>query len=174
MYGIGVPPFVIKAVAALLLLLSIFAAGWYIHHSGYQKGHKVAEDVGRAEMANYKEAQRKIIDKIVIEIRRQEEELAASILQGQTEKEVEIKAINDNHQRIVDGLRNRPTRRDRQPAKDPDPAAPTAQCTRADSTGSGLSKEDGEFLVGEAAGADTLRRALQQCRKAYQALVDQK
>lgn len=74
------------------------------------------------------------------------------------EKVNEIRSINDRHRAQLDGLRLRASR----PGV---PTAATPECPREGSSGAELSREDAQFLAGEAANAAILSAALKACQK---------
>jgi hypothetical protein len=76
------------------------------------------------------------------------------------EKDAQIANLNSRLGTALDGLRQRPQR-------SPSPEGSPASCNCQGATGASLSREDGEFLVREAARADSLRTALDQCYKQY-------
>lgn len=75
-------------------------------------------------------------------------------------KNREIESINSRYELVVGELRQRSARM-------PDPPA---DCKGV--TGAELSREDAEFLAGEAARADRLRSALNACYIQYEAMYD--
>jgi hypothetical protein len=79
-------------------------------------------------------------------------------------KDEEIKRTAAERDRIAASLRNRPER-----------MSETAQAACQGGTGAGLSRPDGEFLVGEATRANELRAQLSACQdrewKSYEALT---
>lgn len=77
------------------------------------------------------------------------------------DKDAQIASLNGRLGSALDGLRQRPQR----PAASPE--SPPAACSCAGATGAELSREDGAFLVREAARADSLRAALSQCYRQY-------
>lgn len=172
MYWSVISPLMTRIIAALTVLTALVGGGWYLHHSGYQSGYAVAEAIGEKNLNDYREAQRKLIEAAAAKQRQIEDDLQTKLLQSLKEKEDAIKAINDTHERLVRGLRERASRRDTAPVTIENPTITTFECTRAPGTGEGLSREDGEFLVGEAASADILREALKQCRAAYERLLE--
>ena len=167
-----ISPLMIRIIAILAVLTALVGGGWYLHHSGYQSGYAVAEAIGKNNMNEYREAQQKQLDALYKKQRQVEDDLQQKLQQSLKEKEDEIRAINGTHDRLIRGLRERASRRDSTPVTIETPTITTFECTGAASTGQELSREDGEFLVGEAASADTLRQALKQCREAYQRLID--
>lgn len=175
MFGtLALSPILLRIASTVAVVGAILFGGWYIHHTGYKSGYSIAEAKVTTQFNQYKEAQQLAFDKAIAETRKTEADLQAKLLQSLAEKEIEIKNINDTHKRINDSLRNRPSRSSAPAAKSGSTDSPTAQCSGAVGDGTGLSREDAEFLVGEAAAADTLRKALQFCREAYQRLLEPK
>jgi len=166
-----VNPLIGRIVMIAVLFSSLVLGALYINHQGYQRGYAAAQAEGRAEMDAYKVAQAKAIADITAKNRAEEERLATQILQDHVRKEIEIQAINEHHQRVLSSLRERAPRNPPKPDTSKDPTAAAPQCAGTGSTGAELSREDAEFLVGEAAGADTLREALKSCRRAYERLL---
>ena len=74
------------------------------------------------------------------------------------EKTSEIRTINDRHRAQLDGLRLRASRIGV-------PLSTSIECPREGSSGAELSKEDAQFLAGEAAHAAILSSALKACQK---------
>ena len=90
-------------------------------------------------------------------VRNKEHQYQANTDKIRTEKDAQIKAINDQLVDAISQLRKRPSR--------------TAEASNGQScNGTGLYAEDAEFLVREAARADQIRVALQSCYKQYDAL----
>jgi hypothetical protein len=81
------------------------------------------------------------------------------------EKTDAIHQINAAHAADLERVRQRAERKSA-PAGGVQPAAPACQ----GNTGAELSRPDAEFLVGEAARADSLRAALTQCYRQYDAI----
>ena len=84
----------------------------------------------------------------------------------------------NDRQRIANGMgaaafdqRRREDRPERPAVTDQVSDAPEAGPAPSGCTGSGLYKADGNFLVGEAARANTLRELLKECRANYEALT---
>ena len=174
MFGlVGLTPLLTRIIAAVAIILALIGGGWYLNHTGYKEGHRVATEKGQLDLSLYKDTQRKLLDEMAAANRLKEADLQTKLLQSMAEKENEIQAINDHHQRLIDGLRQRAPRRNPVPTTPgKTPASPTPECPRAGSTGAELSREDGEFLVGEASAADSLRKALKMCREAYSRIVE--
>ncbi len=93
--------------------------------------------------------------------REREQAMVSSAEKIRKEKDAQIASLNSRLGSALDGLRQRPPRAD-SPPKEPPAAIP-----RAGATGAELSREDAEFLVREAARADSLRTALNQCYRQY-------
>ena len=94
--------------------------------------------------------------------------LRATIDRQRQEHAREKDRIAAAHRRLVDSLRERPARADH-----PDvPGDPAAGSAAAWCTGARLHREDGEFLVGEAARAAELQAELRACRARYEAARD--
>ncbi len=93
--------------------------------------------------------------------REREQVMVASADKIRKEKDAQIASLNSRLGAALDGLRQRPQR---SPST---PQSPPAACSCAGTTGAELSREDAEFLVREAARADSLRTALEQCYRQY-------
>ena len=90
-------------------------------------------------------------------IRDKEHQYQADVDKIRTEKDAQIKAINNQLVDAVSELRKRPSR--------------TAETTNGQNcNGASLYAEDAEFLVREAARADEIRVALDSCYKQYEAI----
>ena len=103
--------------------------------------------------------------------RQKEQALQAHADQLRKEKDREIRDLNARAVALTNSLRERPAR----PATQSSPLPSTASAgpAPASCTGSGLSREDAEFLAGEAARADELRASLRQCLTQYESLRQQ-
>lgn len=165
-------PLITRIIVVIVVLTALVGGGWYLHHSGYQSGYAVAEQIGEAKLATYREEQRKQLDEFYAKQRQLEADLQKKMQDSLMEKENEIKAINDRHAALVSSLRSRPSRNSGTPVVIETPVITTFECTRVPSTGEELSREDAEFLAGEAASADILKEALKQCRAAYERLLE--
>ena len=93
--------------------------------------------------------------------REREQVMVSSADKIRKEKDAQIASLNSRLGTALDGLRQRPQR-----SPSPSQGSPDT-CSGAGTTGSSLSREDSEFLVREAARADRLRSALDQCYKQY-------
>lgn len=99
--------------------------------------------------------------------REKEQELQRSADSLRKEKDREIRDLNARASSLTNSLRDRQARA-AQGSSVPG-AAGTGSAT-ASCTGAGLSREDAQFLAGEATRADELRVALKQCIAQYQAV----
>ena len=165
-------PLITRIIAVIAVVTALVGGGWYLHHSGYQSGYTVAEQIGESKLSAYKEEQRKQMDAFYAKQRLIEASLQKQMQDSLMEKENEIKAINDRHAALVSSLRQRPSRPVPTPVVIETPTVTTFECSRVPSTGEELSREDGELLAGEAASADILKEALKQTRKAYEAILE--
>jgi len=93
-------------------------------------------------------------------IRDKEHDYQASADKIRTEKDAQIKAINNQLVDAISELRKRPSRTSE---------ASVVQATKG-CNGSQLFAEDSEFLVRESARADTIRVALQACYEQYDSI----
>lgn len=100
--------------------------------------------------------------------REREQVMVESADKIRKEKDAKIASLNGRLSTALDGLRQRPQRKTDSPSKD---ASAPCDCTGA--TGAELSREDGSFLAREAARADRLRAALEQCYQQYDSVRKQ-
>jgi hypothetical protein len=100
--------------------------------------------------------------------REKEQELQASADLLRKDKDREIRDLNARTAALTNSLRDRPSR----PTAETSTVSSTASagCAPSSCTGAGLSREDAEFLAGEATRADELRASLKQCYAQYQAI----
>ena len=138
-----------KIVAvSVIWLLSIIIPSWLSYGAGVDKE--------ATKFLKYRQSQQALV-------LAQEEEHKQQLAKQLKDKEDAIKSLNQRHASIVNGLRQRAER----------PITLTFSTetsgssigTGAGSTGQQLYREDAEFLIGEAAKADTLREALKSCRR---------
>jgi len=124
-------------------------------HQSFRLEHAQAEQL-RSETARQAEADN-----------RAREQAHAASLQAATQKAAHEKTrLAADLQRALDSLRNRPER----PASGGD--VPTGAADPVACTGAGLYRPDAEFLVREAARADSIRLQLAACQAAFDAAVD--
>jgi hypothetical protein len=100
--------------------------------------------------------------------REKEQELQASADLLRKDKDREIRDLNARTAALTNSLRDRPSRPTTETSALPSTAS--AGCAPSSCTGAGLSREDAQFLAGEAARADELRASLKQCHAQYQAI----
>lgn len=163
----------VKLGIAAAIVAAVAGSGYYVYRNIYSDGYDKATLEGEIKLNDFKNSLR---DKFTKQLETQaavEAALRAQVQRAQEDKQNEIKAINERNQRIVDGLRNRSSRSDSRPAEIASPAAPANVGAGARCTGRELSREDGEFLAGEAARAEILKQALMECRRNYKALEEQ-
>ena len=96
--------------------------------------------------------------------RQREQVMVSSADKIRKEKDAQIASLNSRLGTALDGLRQRPPRTPSTPKDSP------ASCNCSGATGTSLSREDSEFLVREAARADRLRTALDQCYRQYDSI----
>lgn len=96
--------------------------------------------------------------------REREQVMVSSADKIRKEKDAKIASLNTRLGTALSSLSERPQR-----PPSSSQGAP-ASCIGAGATGAQLSREDAEFLVREAARADSLRLALGQCYKQYDAV----
>jgi hypothetical protein len=84
------------------------------------------------------------------------------------EKDNEIRNLNARATALSNSLRDRPSRT--ATAASTMPSSTGLSCPTLTCTGAELSREDGEFLAGEAARADEARTLLKQCYDQYNAV----
>jgi hypothetical protein len=125
-----------KLAAGAVALITSFYFGWHLRDNDYQA---------------YKAA-------IIIETATIEKNYQAKAAKIESEKNVQIRNINNQLVDAVSELRKRPSR-----AQGPSDGS----C----GTGTTLSAEDAEFLIREAARADKIRAGLDACYKQYDALT---
>jgi hypothetical protein len=151
------PTWPIAAGAAVLA----FAAGFGIEHT--RLGAQIAElQRDHATEAAQREQVRAADERAARETEQKLLQEAAFALET---KQNEIADINSRAADLAERLRQRPAR-----ASSPG-GMPASRAACAGATGAELSAEDGIFLAGEAARADTLRAALAQCYRQYQTLT---
>lgn len=153
------------AYTALAVIIAAGVAGAY----GYMRG----EESGRLQVQSKWDAERAELEAIHArdqQIAREREKLMQQTADRlRQEKDLEIRNLNARSAALNNSLRDRSSR----PAN-PVSAVPSTTSvgpTVASCTGAGLSREDAEFLAGEATRADELRVALKQCQAQYQSLM---
>ncbi len=133
---------------------------------GYYKGNLAGQAEVKQLWDKEKAAQYAEYAKGQEEARKKEQQLQADADRLRRDKDAEIRNVNARATALANSLRDRNSR-----------AAQGSQTTNATGTGQAgarctgaeLSREDAEFLAGEAARADSLRAALNQCVAQYEA-----
>ena len=125
----------VKLAAGALVLLGSFYFGWHLRDADFQ---------------SYKAKQ-------AIETQKLQEAHQAQADRIESEKNAQIRTINNQLADAISQLRSRPSR------------AQTSN-TGACGTGATLYADDAEFLVREAARADTIRAGLKACYEQYDSL----
>lgn len=138
------------AVRAIIAAIIAVGLAWS-HWAAYGAGRRAVE----LEAAKSAEA-------ASAEARRREQQLVDQAEQARRAHDATVRDIRARAAADVARLRERPSRADASRV-----SAPAAECPA--STGAGLSREDAEFLVGEAARADRMMAALHACHAAYEA-----
>jgi flagellar motor protein MotB len=137
-----------RVVGIGVLAAVLFLVGWTAN--GWRLNQRIAEI-----RTHYAQAEAKA----QAEARKKEQALVEKAEQVRKRKDEQIKAINNRLAAVTRELRERPSRSDSNTSS-------TATCSGG--TGSTLFREDGEFLIGEAARADRLRQALKECYARYE------
>jgi hypothetical protein len=133
-------------------------AGTYYWHDGKVKQ---AENKVRVELAQESKRQ---IDQLTIKALRTESELKDQIRKAEDDKQIQKAIDADRINGLVASLRNRPERRTGESNLPGD----SCNCeTPSGSTGAGLYKEDGIFLIGEASRAESVKVELLACYRQY-------
>lgn len=137
--------------------------------TGYIKGDSAGRAVVQQQWDQERAQQAAEHAKAQAAAREKEQQLQAQADQLREEKDREILDLATRNTTLTNSLRNRPSR----PAPAPSGVSQTTvtELPATSCTGSGLSREDAEFLAGEATRADQLRIALKQCVAQYQAVA---
>lgn len=146
------------------VVLAIGAAASAGYYQGNEAGQAHVQQLWDKEKAEQYAAYAAAQD----QARQKEQALQAGADQLRQEKDREIRNLNARATALTNSLRDRPSRAATVTSAVSDTT--NAGCAPTSCTGAGLSKEDGEFLAGEAARADQLRTLLKQCHAQYEAL----
>lgn len=145
-------PLPYRILAGLLMAIGLFFAGNYHGHKAEKTTWEARIEKERAEAS---------------EQARQTEHAQQEQINDALRKQLaDLGNVNAGLSADLDRLRNRPRR--------PTTVPQTSSATCAGSTGAELSREDAEFLAGEAARADKLRASLSACYSAYDAVSNSK
>ena len=155
---LSLKPKLIIAAAIGFILVGLYGAHW--------EAKRTAVNKAKAETAAALQAEytKKLLAASEL-AREREKAMVESADKLRKEKDAQIASLNSRLGTALDGLRQRPPRSDPAPSQ-----GPAASCNCQGATGSQLSREDSEFLVREAARADKLRSALDQCYRQYDAV----
>jgi hypothetical protein len=135
---------------------------------GYYKGNSAGMAKVQQQWDNEKATQYEAYAQAQEAARVKEQSLQAQADRLREEKDNEIRNLNARATALTNSLRDRPSRTTTVASTVPSPtglSCPTLTCTGAE-----LSREDGEFLAGEAARADEARTLLKQCYDQYNAV----
>lgn len=145
-------------------VLAVATAGGVGFYKGDELGRAAIQQLWDSEKTKQFEAYAAAQDAA----RAKEQALQASADQLRKEKDREIRDLNARAVALTNSLRERPARPATQSS--PVPSTASAGCAPASCTGAGLSREDAQFLAGEAARADELRTSLKQCLAQYESM----
>ena len=151
-----------KPLLVVLLSLVVSLAMWMV----YREGIKAGRDEVTVEWQADRIAQARANAAAQLRAREREQTLRETVDHLRGEYGQKIQRITVERDALVRELRRRPER----PADYVPPAAAVAGTEPAAScSGDQLYRDDGEFLAGLAASADTVRASLMECRAAYDA-----
>jgi hypothetical protein len=144
----------------VLALAGVFGGGYYKGISSGKAEIQQLWDKEKAEQyAEYAKGQE--------EARQKEQQLQAQADRLRRDKDAEIRNINARATALANSLRDRNSRSTETDSSSDNSGAGQ---TRSRCTGAELSREDAEFLAGEASRADSLRAALNQCFSQYESI----
>jgi hypothetical protein len=135
---------------------------------GYYKGNSAGMAKVQQQWDNEKAVQYEAYAQAQEAARVKEQNLQAQADRLREEKDNEIRNLNARATALSNSLRDRPSRTTTVAStvsSSTGLSCPTLTCTGAE-----LSREDGEFLAGEAARADEARTLLKQCYDQYNAV----
>jgi len=149
-------------ILGFVLAVGVAAGG------GYYKGNTAGKAVIQQLWDKEKAEQYAEYAKGQEEARQKEQQLQAQADRLRRDKDAEIRNINARATALSNSLRDRNSR-----STETDSTASNTSTGQARSrcTGAELSREDAEFLAGEASRADSLRAALNQCFAQYESLI---
>jgi hypothetical protein len=172
-------PLARRTIIVLALIIAMIGTHYLLYDRGFDEGFDQASQVAAVHMAEQDSEHLKQLNDLqeqanqeLLKQREVEKHLNARVVQLQKEKENAVKAVTRRYTRLVNQLRDRLSRAEHfnEDGTPRDPGASTTDGSGRVCTGRQLSREDGEFLIGEAAKADTLRESLRLCRQAYEEL----
>lgn len=150
------PKLIIAAILASVLA-SVFLAHKVIVHKAV---NKAIADTREQMAAEYTKRLLEASERA----REREQAMVGSADKIRKDKDAQIASLNTRLGTALSSLSERPQRADSASKDTP------ASCSCSGATGASLSREDSEFLVREAARADKLRSALDQCYRQYDAV----
>jgi hypothetical protein len=140
------------------------AALWGTYRAGAQAGAARTDVIWRERM----DAARATQLEAWTQLQATQQTLVATVHTLTQEQQHAMVRVADEYRGLVNWVQTRPSRRD--PAAGPDSAGAAAGAPVSGATGAELSREDAEFLAGEAARADAIRGALTACYTQYDAV----
>ena len=135
---------------------------------GYYKGNSAGMAKVQQQWDNDKAVQYEAYAQAQEAARVKEQSLQAQADRLREEKDNEIRNLNARAAALTNSLRDRPSRI--ATIASTVSSSTGLSCPALTCTGAELSREDGEFLAGEASRADELRAALKQCYKQYESV----
>jgi hypothetical protein len=148
----------------LAAVLAVGAAGGAGYVKGRGDGQAKVQAAWDAERIQQQEAHNQALRESI----EKQQALQLGADQLRQEKDRETRELAARNTALVNSLRSRPERPTAAAGTVPDTAESSG--TRAACTGAGLSRQDAEFLAGEAARGDEARLALKQCYAQYEAV----
>lgn len=152
---LSLKPKLIIAASVAFFFVCLYGAHWE------SKRQAVKKAVAQTQAAMSAEYTKKLLEASEL-AREREQVMVASAERIRKAKDAEIASLNARLGSALGSLSNRPQRPPSSPQGTPAPSV------GAGATGAQLSREDAEFLVREAARADSLRLALSQCYRQYE------
>ena len=146
---------VLRVIPYLVAAGVAFGAGWTIN--GWRLGIVIAQK---------EEAHAKAIAAAELASRTKEQGLQKAADQIRREKDARINTINSALNSAIDSLRQR----DERPSPYTLSPNPSVGLVAKGCTGAELYRSDAEFLIREAARADTVKQSYEQCYAQYQAV----
>jgi hypothetical protein len=150
----------------VILSFVLAIAGSFV--GGYYKGNSVGQAKVQQAWDNEVTKQYEAYAQAQEEARVKEQSLQVKADRLREEKDNEIRNLNARATALSNSLRDRPSRST--PITSTVSSSTGLSCPALTCTGAELSKEDGEFLAGEAARADEARTLLKQCYDQYNAV----
>lgn len=151
-------------VVSALTLGSNFLSYTIGKNTGITQGRAQVE----AQFEKYREKQDRILRETIDRNNAIQSDLNSQLSQQQADHINELQSISAKHASLLASVRDRADRSSAiTKSLNENSTIKTTVEPRAASTGQELSRQDAEFLIGEAAAADILRQALMMCIKSY-------